>query len=386
MKNEIIIFSGIEPGKKGAGNLVYFFLDRLKINYVEFKLHFNKTPDGFLIRQLKNFVPRNLSKSLYYSFYRFFFKSSENIINRKVILFHPQSIGLELSINLIRNNFVYIYVFDNFLFCRKSYNYIDRNKSCLLCLKDKDAYLKYKCDFFPVKHNPHKYDDFLLTISNNLSRVHFLTQNRNQSNLLYQKFGPIPNLTQIGMMVDMEDVVFNGKKTVKKYDFLYHNTLIEAKGIFYFLSIAKLLRNYSFIVPFSLKEVRNLIPDFEDFENVDFLSIKWNTGLKEILINCQVVINPSLWSAPVEGALLKSIKFNGCVAVVTTEYSFQSEIPSNVVIKLPDNLVEASKILNDVIDSEKIRINYKNEAKKWFDLYSKDIDISFDKFIQEEFN
>ena len=50
--------------------------------------------------------------------------------------------------------------------------------------------------------------------------------------------------------------------------------------------------------------------------------------------NAKIVINPSLWSAPVEGALLKSIKYNGCIAIVPIDFSFKKEIPSDTVIHL----------------------------------------------------
>lgn len=385
MKNNIIIISGIEPGKKGAGNLVSFFKDRLLSNNVKFELNYTKTPDGFLVKQFKNSKFKRLLKSLYYILNRTFSSSRDNIVDQKVILFHPQSIGLKKSVNLIKSNFVYIYVLDNFLFCRKSYNYLNGNNSCILCLKNKDSHKIHNCDFFPVKQKADDYDDFLNTIALNLSQIHFLTQNKNQSNLLIQKFGSGLNLTEIGMLVDLnEDFSINTSK-ITEYDFLYHNTLSESKGLKYFLSIAKLMPDYSFIVPYSQKDVRKLYCDYEDLENVDFLPITWDTGLKEILINSKIVINPSLWSAPVEGALLKSIKYNGCVAVTSSEYSFQAELPEDMVIMLPSELNEASEILKKVVDSKESRLNLKSNSKIWLTQYINKVNTSFDKFISDEF-
>lgn len=385
MKSNIIIFSGIEPGKKGAGNLVSFFEDRLLANRVKFELHYTKTPDGFFVKQFKNSKYKWILKSLYYSLSRTISSSRDNIVDKKVILFHPQSIGLKKSVNLIKSNFVYIYVLDNFLFCRKSYNYLNGNNSCLLCLKNKDSHKIHSCDFFPVKQKADDYDDFLNTIASNLSQIHFLTQNKNQSNLVIQKFGSVVNLTEIGMLVDLNEDFSVNNSNVNDYDFLYHNTLSESKGLKYFLSIAKLMPDYSFIVPYSQKDVRKLYSDYEDLENVDFLPISWDTGLKEILINSKIVINPSLWSAPVEGALLKSIKYNGSVAVVSAEYSFQAELPKDMVIMLPSELNEATEILKKVVDCKQSRLNLKSNSKIWLTQYINKVNTSFDKFISDEF-
>jgi hypothetical protein len=60
----------------------------------------------------------------------------------------------------------------------------------------------------------------------------------------------------------------------------------------------------------------------------------WETGLKEKIINSKIVLNPSLWSSPVEGALLKSIKYNGCVSVANILSSFINEIPDDICLKL----------------------------------------------------
>ena len=45
MSKKIYIYSGISPGKKGAGNFLSFFLEQFKDNNIDFKLISHKTPN-----------------------------------------------------------------------------------------------------------------------------------------------------------------------------------------------------------------------------------------------------------------------------------------------------------------------------------------------------
>jgi hypothetical protein len=258
--------------------------------------------------------------------------------------------------------------------------------SCTLCITNSKSYVDKGCHFFPNKANQTDYDFFLQTIQTNLENVHFLTQNTNQTELLREKFGDNIKYSKVGMLVDFkkENILVN--KSVKIYDFLFHNTLADAKGLAYFLKLAEVMNNRSFIVPYSKQEVLKAVENFRDLDNVDFISTTWDTGLKEILINSKVVINPSLWSAPVEGALLKSIKYNGCVAVVPAEFSFQKELPNDVVQKLSFEISNSVPVLNNLADSEAERAVYKENSMKWFKAYLKNVNISFDNFISKQLN
>jgi hypothetical protein len=110
-------------------------------------------------------------------------------------------------------------------------------------------------------------------------------------------------------------------------------------------------------------------------------SISWKTGLKEAVMNVSIVINPSLWSSPVEGALLKSIKYNGCVAILPIEYSFQKEIPTDVVIHLENKVSESVVILENVFNSISIIEEYKKQSSQWFKPNTKSTHNKFDKFL-----
>ncbi len=56
-----------------------------------------------------------------------------------------------------------------------------------------------------------------------------------------------------------------------------------------------------------------------------------------------MTIVPSLWSAACEGALIKSIVTSRLCAVVDNPTAFSSEIPDDVVLKLPPDPTEAAE-------------------------------------------
>jgi hypothetical protein len=204
--------------------------------------------------------------------------------------------------------------------------------------------------------------------------------------MILKKFGTNSKIIKVGMLIHFEDVEKSAvNKDQKEYDFLYHNTLSFSKGLLYFLEMAALLQNNSFVIPYSKEDVEKAINTTINLENVVFLNISWNSGLKEVLINCKVVLNPSLWSAPVEGALLKSLYYNGCVAVFPAELSFQEELPKTVVQKLSLDINETSIILQSLINSTKLREEFKKESKKWLEIYVAEVNDSFNNFIENEF-
>lgn len=384
MYKEIIIYSGIQPGKKGTGNFLSFFINKFHENNIKFKLISYNTPSGgLLVKIAKKIGVIKMLRSLYLNLIRV--TSKDNISDFIVFIFHPQSIGLNITTNLIRNNKVYIYVLDTFFFCKKSYNYIDGNNACLKCISNPNASKENKCKFFLSNQRDEDYRSFQNAIQENLETICFLTQNDNQTLLLKEKFGNTINAVKLGMLINLDDDVPLINNNSLKYDFVFHNTNLRAKGVEYFINLAKNMPNYRFLIPNKINQIDKGIHSYQNIKNIDFNAMTWETGLKEAIINCKVVINPSLWSSPVEGALLKSIFFNGAVAVVDSDYSFQQEIPNNVVIKLAANVEQAKEKLLEVISSEDKINKLKVNSKKWFDDYQTSSNLLFDDFLSNEF-
>ena len=131
------------------------------------------------------------------------------------------------------------------------------------------------------------------------------------------------------------------KKEFPSYDIVFHGSSLIAKGILYFLELAEELTNFTFFIPDSeenLKKIyKSCIP-----QNVTCESVTWESGLLEIVQQSNLVVNPSLWSAPIEGALVKSAAYNDNVATVETMYGFENE--TNLIknhLRLSHNLTEA---------------------------------------------
>ncbi len=362
-----------------------FFIQQLKNQNVKFKLISFYTPSatGLISFAKKIGIIKYLRSIFLYVSRRF--SSGNKISNSLVILFHLQSLGFNNVVNLILNNKVYIYALDNFFFCKKSYNYIKGNEPCLKCLNNIDESIKNKCDFLLPNQNHDDYLNLLNVIESNLDSIRFLTQNDSQSEMIKLKFGQSAKITKLGMLINLdEDVKSQINHKFLKYDFVFHNTNVDAKGILFFIQLAKLMPEYSFLVPYSIGDINQHHKKIENIFNIDFIRMTWYDGLKECIKNCKIVINPSIWSAPVEGALLKSIKFNGCVAIIPSDYSFQKEIPVDAVINLDKSYEKSISILKQTINSEIIIKSYVIKSNKWLLSYINDTYSNFDYFIKQK--
>lgn len=382
-QNKVFVYSGIEPGKKGAGKFVSFFLNIFHEYKIDITLVSYNTPDGLFVKLIKKLGFLKFFKNSYYLIIQTFFR--QKVEDSKVVIFHPQSIGLNIVSELISNNkSIYIYVLDNFIFCRSSYNYLKGNDACVLCLKNKNSGKQNNCDFFPNNQKESDYHSFINSIENNLLKITFLCQNENQAKLVKAKFGGNIKILNIGMLIDLEVKKQNNIES-KVYDFVYHNTNSKAKGILYFLELAKKMNQYNFMIPYSKSEVIKEVENHIRLDNVHFIPMNWDTGLREIVINAKIVVNPSLWSAPVEGALLKSIQYNGCVAVVPVIYSFQEEIPADVLIHLNPNIDSSVNILCNIIESKEKRLSYIKNSKLWLENYKGLTESSISSLVFNEF-
>jgi len=374
MDNQIYIVSGIEPGKKGAGRFIKNLVDIIESKGLKPKLIFNKTPENKIISYLRN---TRISAQLKIIFYYIsnIITSRKDVTNETIIIFHPQTIGLERTLKLIQNNQkVYLYVLDNFFFCYKSYNNREGNlHSCTECLSATtiERAILNKCKSFPQPISNNTYAYFFSEIKRLSNKIEFLTQNENQTQLIKQHFGPNSNVRLTGMDTGELSVIpmYEAPKDFPHVDFLYHNTLHKEKGIFYFIDLAIHLPQYSFCIPYSKDYAKKVLGVNTYPDNIIFISCTWETGLCDLVTSSKIIVCPSLWSAPVEGSFLKSLHFNGCVAVFKTEYSFVSEIPSNTLIELSDVISDSALTLSVIIADEETMNNYKINSKKWIDKF-----------------
>ena len=125
------------------------------------------------------------------------------------------------------------------------------------------------------------------------------------------------------------------EKNYLKDFFVFHGSNHEAKG---FIKLFDNEENLSIpiLFPFSKEQAENEIyrlqkkiklPPHWVFENM-----RWDDGLKKACTHAKGVLCPSIWSAPIEGAFIKSLCVNNFVLTHPSTYSFYNEISEEVAI------------------------------------------------------
>jgi hypothetical protein len=318
------LISGIGPGVSGVGRLMCslkprFELDGFKVIYRrESKSirRFRERKQYYLaIREL---ILREVDHLWFYIKVRF-------IKNSDLICIHPQTIGFNLLFILQRSNKVSLYVMDNSFFCIRSYNvHPIKNTECLKCIGSINP--DPLCSPFPVKISFSRNVEFLKKLQKLSDGFTFLVQNHLQGRLIKEHFGIKPKVSIIGM--DTNELVNTDvkyQKEARTYDVVFHGHPIISKGLLYVVQLADEIPELVFFIPGAKKSIESTLG--RDLPaNIICELITWETGLKQVVANAKLVINPSVWSAPIEGALVKSAAFNANVATVRTEYGFEGEI------------------------------------------------------------
>ena len=355
------LISGVSPGPAGVGRV----LEYLILNSNNFRFLFPPIGRTRSVKDISNLLNLNSIFLFFIDFFQFFkkrfiFNLYVNLLNNKeIVILHPQAIGYKNVEKLILKNKVSIYIMDNSFFCTKSYNYLNTSeRACLLCLNlSYENAKKNNCTSFPINYTFEDYFSFLKFLNENSKRIRFITQNKGQTLLLKQQFGNDISYNEIGLLTsDMfGDNKNENESTGKRYDVVFHGDDTLAKGSKYIFEIAKNLPELSFLFPFNstLQEIP---------KNVDFIKMSWTSGLKDHVVNSKITFCPSLWSAPIEGSVVKTLNLGVALGVFDSEYSFSKEIPSDSVLILTGSLFKDVELLKEFILSEeykKIGINGK---------------------------
>jgi hypothetical protein len=271
--------------------------------------------------------------------------------DKNIVLLHPQTIGLGVVQSLIDNNNVSIYVLDNSFFCMQSYNHrITKRGECLDCLGNLGN-VAPSCAPFPVPYTKSEYLSHLDWLKNTHQKISFICQTQGQASLLAKHFGPSVNCRVVGLKTDefndpnISDSKYKSQN--KRYDIVYHGSLVRAKGILFFLELAAELPEFTFLVPMSADQALFSFGSISQRSNLFYEDVNWDSGLKDYTQSCRLVLCPSEWSAPIEMALLKSLEFNGSVGVLQTKYGFESEIPNKLLMRLSLNIVDSANIIRN---------------------------------------
>lgn len=244
----------------------------------------------------------------------------------KIIFAWPQKIGYDIILKAIKHNKVILYIMDNSFFCIRSYNTNPTtNKECLDCLGSIKPHKL--CSSFPKKYSKKKNVQYLELLKNSSDQIIFYSQNKLQKSLLKKHFGNKTIIKVVGMNIELKKSAEIFKHKYPVYDIVFHGRSLISKGLIYIIKLAEYLPNQTFLIPDSKENVLKVLDKKNTLSNnIIFKKMNWENGLKEAVISAQLVINPSMWSAPIEGALVKSAIYNQNVATVETIYGYEKEI------------------------------------------------------------
>jgi hypothetical protein len=280
-----------------------------------------------------------------------------------VVVFHPQMLGVRDTLALMHQRAAsglttHLYMLDNFFFCLRSYNHLDHETTpCLRCVGHGQGVkaLEQGCRPWPAAD---ALASVFITELHGLvtsGRVHLFAQNEKQIDLARQHFGPAAQITYAGLWCAdwtafVDQFLSNGKAEgddltpANPYDVVYHGSRDPAKGISWTLEVAAQTPDLRYLIPIDRGAITMSGP-----ANVTIQSMKWESGLHQAVREARVVLAPSLWSSPCEGALIKNIVVAQAPAVVDVPSAFSSEIPPDVLLKLPAEPHAAASQLRDVV-------------------------------------
>lgn len=256
-----------------------------------------------------------------------------------VILLHPQTIGGRWCLDLIRRRCrpTWIYLLDSSFFCIRSYNHVPpENDACIRCLEGVwSAAGEQGCHAYPAGHDcGMPFLEQLRSLAAS-GRVRFMAQNPRQAMLAEHHFGARWPVPVVGMWtVDLAEVFAaqGSKRSTSRRpppcDVVFHGGDHAAKGFFWTLELARRLPTVRFMFPLAWRQRSSwgARP-----ANCEFVPMTWESGLEEAVAAAPITLVPSLWSAPVEGALVKSIMVGRAVAAPAVGSGYVSDLPDGLV-------------------------------------------------------
>ncbi len=345
----MIVLSGIAPTTRGGtGRLLLGLIEeqRAKNLGVQFVFVGNRAnvARSLLIRD-----PIGMGREAITHYWRrasrhWLLRQRDIIESPRLVVLHPQEIGTKWLDELIARRSLVgriteLFILDASFFCVRSYNHLPgENSPCLRCLRDGPAEGERRgCHAFPIRDRWAA--SFVRRIREHASRgtVSFWTQTEGYRNLIEQFAGPAVKARVAGLWTDDFGGLECSYPIVPAIaDIVYHGSWHEAKGAAWALAIATAMPERSFLFPCRKPATESLPP------NAVFRPLSWDTGLAEQVQASPLCLVPSLWTAPIEGALVKSIAHSPATAVVADSHGFVGEIPDGLVFKLPSDVASAA--------------------------------------------
>jgi hypothetical protein len=331
----LIVVTGMPPGKTGTGQMVAQLFTELRQRGVALRPFVAETWGDALIGEVA---------------------AIQEAEGFPVLLLHPQTLGFERMLALVERLEVPVlmYLLDTGFFCIRSYNHLPGQAGpCHDCLTGGafEGIARFGCEPFPVP-DPAAASfvrDLIPLVRN--GRIRLLAQNPLQSALATMHFGLPEPVPVAGLWIDEMErnrTAFDNPPEPpgggSRFDVVFHGQEHPAKGGLWALELSRRCPELRFLFPFAVDgSVR------DSFPNCEFLPITWDTGLSEAVATAPLVLVPSLWSAPIEAALIKSLLFGRAVAVAGNPFTFAHELPEGLVMRLPADPAEAAPLLAEAV-------------------------------------
>lgn len=255
-------------------------------------------------------------------------------LDREVILMHPQTLGFRLFRDIVEARpHTWLYVLDAYVFCRRSYNCLPREaEPCLRCLGNDGADADAQGCHDDFKAGPLQ---SYIRESVGRGRLSLIAQCDTHAQLLRRHFGAAATIRIVPINLPELDVAQGAPSARCRPMAVFHGTQAPAKGLRHVIGLAAIMPEWDFLVPCGEDDFKWHFPDLAPPPaNVLFRAMSWATGLEAAVRTADVVLCPSSWSAPVEGAVLKSLAHNGAVVLWPHETAFAREIPAAARIDL----------------------------------------------------
>jgi hypothetical protein len=276
----------------------------------------------------------------------------------RMILIHPQSLGIRWTMDLIRRRATTtLFAADASFFCLQSYNH-RAGAPCLDCLgTDGGPARQHGCRPFPEADPDAHLLSGALRQASAAGKLRVLTQNTAQDGLVRRHLGPQAEVIRVGLWSpDWDDPVPPAGDAIP-HDIVFHGNDVEAKGSRWALQVAAAMPEASFLFPYAAPA------GLAAPANAHFVPCSWEGGLGSAVAAARIVLVPSLWSAPIEGALVKSMLQGRLVATVACEGAWSEEIPDRLRLRLDPNPVRAAEALRAALADR--RCTDPQEAGSW---------------------
>ena len=273
-----------------------------------------------------------------------------------LVLIQPQALGVRWCEQLIENRRspTWLYLMDSSFFCLRSYNHIDgEHAACTRCLGGRWQWAaQLGCRPWPVHDAAtgqfvQRLREWIVT-----GRVRCLVQNRRQAELLQTHCGGQGTIQVVGLWtIDLDVHATRQPPTQNRSGarptVVFHGASIGSKGMTWAIEVARNCPQLTFLFPFPPRQLKLASRDVP--ANIRCQPMTWETGLAGEVAQAAMVLVPSLWSATMEGALLKSIVAGRAVAVVDEPTAYSSELPAGLLLRLAGDPCQAARQLSSAI-------------------------------------